>query len=162
MSRASIDEYLMRIAETVATRSTCLRRAVGCVLVDSQNRVLSTGYNGVARGQPHCNELPESRECDPATGHHLYPHACPGATAPSGSDLDRCEAIHAEQNALVQCRDVDAAATAYVTTCPCPSCFKLLLSSGVRRVVYRDPYPGSDGWLEIWAAAGRTAERLPP
>ena len=80
-SRPTADEYFMAMAMLVATRSTCIRRQVGCVLIDNNNNILATGYNGVVRGQPHCNEG----------------HPCPGAYSASGKDLDLCYAIHAEQ-----------------------------------------------------------------
>lgn len=162
MNRPSYDAYFMRIAIAVATRSTCLRRSVGCVLVDGMHRILATGYNGVARGQPHCAE---SRTLNPGPGKPLetiYPHACEGASAMSGTDIDKCEAIHAEQNALVQCRDVDAIATAYVTTCPCPSCFKLLLATGCLTIVYIDAYPTSKAWEDVWLTMpGRKIRTMP-
>lgn len=131
------------MAELVATRSTCLRRAVGCVLVNERGHVIATGYNGVAMGLPHCNERVDSPI------HHLgegdvivdfHPHACAGAAAPSGSNLNACGAIHAEQNALLQCRDVWEIHTCYVTASPCVTCAKLLLNTSTRRIVYLHPY----------------------
>lgn len=55
--RKSWDEYFMEITEMVATRSTCDRAFVGCVLVNSDNRIISTGYNGSVTGNPHCDEV---------------------------------------------------------------------------------------------------------
>lgn len=57
--RPSLDEYLMALAEVAATRTTCIRRGVGCTLADKQGHVLAIGYNGVARGMHHCNEIVE-------------------------------------------------------------------------------------------------------
>ena len=110
--RPKIPVYFLRLAELVATRATCARRAVGCVLTDAGNRVLATGYNGVPAGEPHCvGETP-----------------CPGAGEPSGTGLDRCEAIHAEQNALLQLRrGSDEVRACFSTTFPCAHCLKLLL-----------------------------------
>ena len=70
--RPTADEYFMAMAMLVATRSTCIRRQVGCVLVDENKNILATGYNGVVSGHPHCNEG--------------YP--CPGADSETGKDLD--------------------------------------------------------------------------
>jgi dCMP deaminase len=144
VSRPSREEYFLAIAALVATRSTCLRRAVGCVLVDARGHVLATGYNGVARGLPHCNAHDPFDE----TG---YPNACVGARSPSGTDLDRCEAIHAEANAVLQCRDAWSIDTAYVTAAPCVACAKLLLNTATRRVVFAEAYPGAEA---LWEAAG--------
>lgn len=128
MSRPTSDEYFMAAAELVASRSTCLRRSVGCVLTNKRKHILSTGYNGVACGRPHCNEHDPFHE----TG---YPNACAGANAASGTKLEACEAIHAEQNALLQCRDVYDVDTCYVTVSPCIHCIKLLMNTGCTRVV---------------------------
>ena len=82
--RPSRGETMLKIASTIAERSTCARRKVGCVLVDINGRVLSMGHNGVAKGQVHCIDTP-----------------CPGANCPTGTGLEKCEAIHAEANALM-------------------------------------------------------------
>jgi dCMP deaminase len=139
--RPDKDTYFLRMAELVATRSTCLRRAVGAVAVSARGHVLGTGYNGVPSGFPHCNHHDPFHE----TG---YPHACAGATAPSGTALDTCNALHAEQNMLLQCKDVYEIDTVYCTTEPCITCTKLLLNTSCRRVVFLDCYPS--GGREIW------------
>jgi dCMP deaminase len=172
VSRPSIDAWGLALARVVATRSTCLRRAVGAVLVDARGRVLATGYNGVAAGQPHCNEpdLLACEDCDEPLDasnfclhcDHLnvgnvggYPNVCRGARAASGTELDACEAIHAEANALLQCRDVDAVRTVYVTASPCVGCAKLLLATGAERIVFAEEYPAPAA-RELWERAGRT------
>lgn len=150
-SRPSTDEYFLKMAELVAVRSTCLRRAVGCVLVDGAKHVLSTGYNGVARGVPHCNEV-TSITPNPKLGGRspehwenptvmVYGNACPGANQPSGEGLHLCEAVHAEQSALVQCRDIASIHTVYCTASPCVQCMRLILGTGAKRVVFRQEYP---------------------
>jgi dCMP deaminase len=151
--RLSRDEWALRIAEVTALRSTCLRRSVGCVLTDARGRVLATGYNGVAAGVAHCNE-----ELTRQTIPSWHPNACPGATAPSGTELDACQAVHAEQNALLQCRDPDAIDTAYATTAPCVSCAKLLANTGCRRIVFSEPYAASAE--AFWAGLKRAWEQL--
>lgn len=151
MSRPSWDEYFLKIALDISSRSTCYRRAVGCVLVDHGHKILSTGYNGVASGRKHCNERGVLRHVDMSV-EAIYPYACEGAQAASGFDLDSCEAIHAEQNALLQCSDVTKIHTVYVTTEPCVTCTKLLLSTGAKRVVFLSQYSqsGSHLWDQAW------------
>lgn len=107
------------------------------MLVSAAGHVLATGYNGVPAGSPHCIDIP-----------------CPGAQFASGTGLDACEAIHAEQNALLQCRDVSLIHTAYVTTLPCMTCAKLLMNTGCQRIVYGQEYPQQEA-KEFWKKNGR-------
>ena len=149
--RPTKDEYFLAMAQLVSTRATCLRRAVGCVLVNARGHVLATGYNGRAAGQPHCNEEVVFGK----RGHYLdqiqYPHACPGARAASGDALDTCEALHAEQNALLQCPNAYAIDSTYVTVAPCLTCVKLLMNTTCRRIVFAEPYAGSHAGAEkLW------------
>lgn len=74
-------------------------------------------------------------------------------------NLDGCQAIHAEQNALLQCRDVYAIHTAYVTASPCMTCVKLLLNTSCERIVYVEEYPHSAA-RDLWTGAGRSWEQL--
>lgn len=159
--RMSRDEWGLRLAEVTAQRSTCLRRSVGCVLTDKHGHVLATGYNGVAAGQPHCNQLAVEYIAELGTNFsHLketmgkYPHACSGAMSPSGTNLDGCLAIHAEQNALLQCRDVQAIHTTYVTCTPCVTCLKLLLNTSCELIVSKTLYSHKES-LELWLKGGR-------
>lgn len=149
--RPTRDQWAMALAVITAERATCIRRKVGCVLLNDRGHLLATGYNGVASGQPHCNEV-EHRGIV-----QLHPHACEGHNLPPGQD--RCEAIHAEQNALMQCRDVYAIDTAYVTLSPCMACCKLLLNTSCRRIVFLqewdDPRPKN-----LWLSAGRLWEKM--
>jgi dCMP deaminase len=130
--RLSVDDYFINLALAVSLRGTCVRRQVGCVLVDERDRVLSTGYNGVTSGQPHCVDSP-----------------CPGANFASGTGLDECEALHAEQNAVVYCPNVSWIKTCYVTVSPCVSCVKLLLGTSCRRIVFAELYPQAKA-VELW------------
>jgi dCMP deaminase len=109
----------MQIARTVATRATCPRASVGCVIV-RQHRILTTGYNGSPRGVAHCTQV----GCTLVDGH------CVRAT-------------HAEANAIVQAalHGINVSeSTAYCTHQPCINCSKLLISAGVRKIVYELPY----------------------
>ena len=141
MSRPTKDQYLMALAKVAASRSTCHRRDVGCVLADKDGRVLAIGYNGVPAGQPHCKD-----------GQH-----CDGIDLPPGQDS--CLAVHAEQNAMLQCRQPECIHTAYVTISPCKSCLKLLMNTGCRRIVFAEEL--TDSWSKTtWLALGRTWEIL--
>jgi len=122
MPRLSHDEYYLQMLDLVAARSTCPRRAVGAIIVDSRNRVLSTGYNGPPRGRGHCIDSP-----------------CPGRDDAAG-DSDRCEAVHSEINALLQCGDIERASTIYVSCSPCFACAKAIANTNIRRVVCRELY----------------------
>jgi dCMP deaminase len=147
--RISRDEWGLELAKVTARRGTCCRRQVGCVLVDKDGHVLSTGYNGVAAGLPHCNSEQPMLHLDRSI-EITYPNACAGAKSPSGTNLDSCQAIHAEQNALLQCKDVREVHTCYVTCSPCVTCVKLLMNTGCRRIVFGEVYPHSDAknlWL---------------
>lgn len=134
--RLSVDDYFINMARLVAMRGTCLRRRVGCVLVDSRNHVLGTGYNGVPADVPHCLDAP-----------------CAGIHYSSGLGLDKCSAIHAEQNALLQCRDVRQIATAYITCSPCHTCTKLLMNTSCKKIIFYEPYTDQspkDLWHGEW------------
>lgn len=167
--RPSKDQMWLNICKELAKQTTCIRKGVGCVLLDANGHVLSTGYNGVAAGLPHCNEekhlleersqlilgngVPHyKREVINVKTHH--PHACEGAKYDSGEGLGKCQAIHAEQNALLQCPDVMKIHTCYTTSSPCAEqCIKLLLNTSCQRIVFLEEYSksGKDAWL----AAGR-------
>lgn len=140
--RPSSDQYFMDMAVLAASRGTCARRKVGCVLVNERKHVVATGYNGVARGLPHCIDTP-----------------CSGAHYPSGQGLEKCEALHAEANALLQCRDVYSIHTAYVTDSPCVHCTKLLLNTSCQRIVFMKAYPHSESKV-LWEKAGRLWEEF--
>lgn len=129
-SRPDTDEYFLRMAALVATRATCARRSVGCVLVDLHRHVLATGYNGVLSGQVHCIDRP-----------------CAGVGLPSGTGLNLCRAIHAEANALSQCHNIFAIHTAYVTASPCVQCMTQLLHTSVQNIVFRERYPHGESEL---------------
>ena len=161
--RPTIDLYFLKMATLVSTRSTCLRRTVGCVLVNARGHVLATGYNGVAAGLPHCNERIDRSSTVNGTinvmlgADNEYPNACRGAHEPSGQNLNGCDAIHAEQNALLQCRDAWAISTAYVTVSPCLVCTKLLMNTACQRIAFLEEYAHNDKAKDLWTSqAGRS------
>lgn len=130
--RPGWDEYFMQIARTVATRATCPRLSVGCVIV-REHRILTTGYNGAPRGVAHCTEA----------GCILVNDHCARAT-------------HAEANAIVQgaLHGVSlAGSVAYCTHQPCVNCSKLLISAGVQKIIYDVGYPDPVA-SELLAEAG--------
>ena len=152
----------MGLAQLTAQRSTCYRRQVGCVLLNRRGHVLSTGYNGVAAGLPHCNqpELVPVVENHQLAVEHDVPlvadnrNICSGARSASGTDLDGCQAIHAEQNALLQCGDVHQIHTAFVTASPCMTCTKLLLNTACERIIFVEEYPHNEAQA-LWESSGR-------
>jgi dCMP deaminase len=140
------DDYFMDITHFVATRSTCLRRHVGAVLVRDK-RILSTGYNGAPSGIDHCLEVGCLRE---------------QLGIPSGERHELCRALHAEQNAIIQAALHGVGikgATLYCTNLPCIICSKMLINSGIRRIIYQEGYPDKLAG-EMLAAAGMKLERL--
>lgn len=159
MSRPTKDQWALQLASITAARTTCCRRAVGCVLLNARGHVLATGYNGVAAGLPHCNESRTPRKWVEGHSKIYFPNACSGATSLSGTNLDGCQAIHAEQNALLQCKDIYSIDVCYVTTSPCMTCTKLLLNTSCHRIVYLDEYPQASA-KELWESAGRIWEKV--
>lgn len=125
--RPTWDEYFMEIAELIKTRSTCVSRQIGAVLVRDK-KILTTGYNGAPKGIPHCTK-----------------ETCLRKNIPSGEKLDLCMAVHAEQNAIVQaaCSSTNiSGATLYCTHGPpCLLCAKMIINAGIKRIVYKDAYP---------------------
>ncbi|MDO9079273.1 MAG: cytidine/deoxycytidylate deaminase family protein [Desulfuromonadales bacterium] len=128
MNRPSWDEYFIEIARLVASRSTCLRRQVGAVMVKDKN-ILATGYNGTPSGIRHCSEVGCLRQ---------------QMNVPSGERHELCRGLHAEQNAIIQAAkhgvNIDGAVL-YCTHSPCIICSKMLINSGIKRIVCSDGYP---------------------
>ncbi len=118
----------MSIAKLVASRSTCMRRSVGAVLVKGK-RILATGYNGAPTGIRHCKEvgcLRESLEINPGERHEL------------------CRGLHAEQNVIIQAAYYGVTTrgtTIYSTHKPCIICSKMLINAGIKRIIYLEGYP---------------------
>lgn len=111
-----------------ATRSTCLRRQVGAVIVKNK-KVLATGYNGSPSGLKHCLDIGCLRE---------------ELGIPSGQRHELCRAIHAEQNAIIQAATSGISIEGgilYSTTFPCILCAKMLINAGVREIYFAEGYP---------------------
>jgi dCMP deaminase len=134
------DRYFLNIARETASRSNCVRRQHGAVVVRGR-RIRSTGYNGPPSGHPHCDE-----------------GACPRATsdAASGWAHDNCIAIHAEANALLYSSpDEREGASLYITGPPCFTCAKLIANSGIEEVVATgEAYEGWDRVRDFLLSCG--------
>lgn len=123
-NRPTLDEYFMRITRVVASRSTCLHRDQGAVIVKN-SRILSTGYNGAPPGQPHCIDL---GRCNKEKG-----LSC------------RAEGLHGESNAIASAAKMGISvdgATIYCVYSPCEACCNLLKSAGIAEVKYVKVYEG--------------------
>jgi len=128
--RISKDEYFMNIAIEVSRRSTCTRRQIGAIIVSEHGEIKSTGYNGNPRGLPHCEEMGCIRDT---------------LKIPSGTRLETCTAVHAEQNALIQAGTNARGSTMYSTIVPCPICARMIMNAQVARVVYIGDYSDLSG-----------------
>ena len=129
--RPDKDTYYLDIALAVSKRSTCLKRHYGCVIVND-DIIIATGYNGSPRGEENC--------CDRGT--------CKRASAERYSDYEKCDSVHAEQNALIAAsRDRLIGSTVYLTCeqsdfedenpIPCPLCLRMLKNAGVSKIINR-------------------------
>ncbi|WP_066633998.1 deoxycytidylate deaminase [Desulfolucanica intricata] len=124
--RKDWDTYFIDIAFEVAGRSTCPRRYVGAVVVKDK-RIKGSGYNGSPSGLPHCID----EGCMMVNNHCV-----------------RC--IHAEANAILECSPEERKGAAiYVTDRPCAECSKLIIQSGITRVVYAREYPPDFDWFAL-------------
>lgn len=129
--RPDIDEYFMKMCLCASERSTCRRHSVGAILVKNK-MILSTGYNGAAKGAKDCLELGCLRD---------------ELGIKSGEHAEICRAIHAEQNAIIQASskglDIEGT-TMYCTHSPCIICAKMIANAGVKEVVVFQKYPNDD------------------
>lgn len=131
MKRKSKDKYYLDIARMVSTRSTCLKRQYGCVIVKN-DEIISTGYNGSPRGEVNC--------CDNGFCKRLNkPH--------NSGDYSDCCSVHSEQNAMISasrnemidstmylvCMEDDLEINAYM----CPICLRMAKNAGIKRFVNR-------------------------
>ena len=126
--RPSWDDYFARIADLVSTRSTCLRRNVGAVLIKDKH-ILATGYNGAPSKTKHCSETGCIRV---------------KMNIPSGERHELCRGLHAEQNAFLQAALHGTSlrgAILYSTTQPCIICAKMVINAGITEVVIKGDYP---------------------
>lgn len=139
--RPSWDDYFMELAQVVAKRSNCSRRHVGAVVMRN-NHILSTGYNGTPHGVKNC-----------------FAGGCPrcAGTTKSGSHLEECLCVHAEQNAICQAALYGISlegATVYITLSPCLTCAKLMINAGISEVVYDGQYEFLDTVKKMFKSSG--------
>lgn len=135
-NRPSKDEYYLSIAEAVLTRSTCLRRKYGAVIV-KDDEIISTGYNGSPRGAKNC--------CDIGYCYREY------WKIPHGERYENCRAVHAEANAIISAsrREMigstlylagqEADGTLIADIKPCLMCYRLIINAGISAIVTREP-----------------------
>ncbi len=141
-SRISWDHYFLLMAKVAATRATCFSDPKGAVIVSNKN-IVSTGYNGAPSGIKDCKYgygvcLKREMGFEHGTGHHV------------------CRASHAEANAIIQAAKNGISineGTLYSTHKPCHECAKLIINSGIKKVVYIHDYAGTD-CLELFGEAG--------
>lgn len=138
IQRCSKENYYLDIAQTVAKRSTCLRRHYGAIIVKN-DIIISTGYNGAPRGRKNCSDLNYCmRE---------------KMNIPRGERYEMCRSVHAEANAIIAAkRDEMLDSTLYLVgldgatdelvgdICSCQMCKRLVINAGISRVIVRrDP-----------------------
>ncbi len=144
MARPTWDEYFARIAEDVALRSTCSRHRFGAIIVNEKHELVATGYNGVVRGAPHCDEIGCIKDI---------------LKIESGKGHDICPAVHAEQNALTQAGKSSLGSTLYINAYPCKICARLMVNAGIKRVVTSGEYVDKEG-LGILKDAGIIVDHI--
>lgn len=128
--RISKNNYYLEIARVVSRRSTCIRRQYGCVIVKN-DEIISTGYNGSARGEGNC--------CDIGVCYRE------NMGIPHGEQYEKCVAVHAEQNAIISASRAELlGSTAYIVgfdkgneieAIPCLICERMLKNSGVEKII---------------------------
>ena len=131
-NRVPKNEYYLEIAKAVASRSTCLRRQYGAVIVKN-DEIVATGYNGAPRGEPNC--------CDAGECYRQR------MGIPHGEQYEKCVAVHAEQNAIISASRnemLDATLYLYGHDCatdevleaePCLMCRRMIKNAGIAKVI---------------------------
>lgn len=142
------DKRFIQMTEQIGTWSSCFKqdRHVGAVIV-KEKRVIATGYNGAPQGIMSCVErgecLRQKLGIESGTRHEL------------------CYAVHAEQNAIIQAARVGCSVegcTLYCTHQPCVICAKIIINSGISRVVFEEGYPDRFS-VELFRQAGVRLEQ---
>lgn len=140
MKRKNKDRYYLDIAKEVASRSTCLKRKYGCVLVNN-DEIIATGYNGSPRGEINCCDIHEE---------------CPRKNIPHNSgDYSDCPSVHAEQNAMLSASRKEMMNATMYLYCeeyfdrsngyyevknpqPCPICMRMIKNAGITKIVNKE------------------------
>ncbi|KAF4880299.1 Deoxycytidylate deaminase [Colletotrichum siamense] len=148
--RPTWDAYFMSLATLASLRSNCMKRRVGAVLVGNEKRVISTGYNGTARGLQNCSDGGCSR-CNSGNS--------------SGVGLATCLCLHAEENALLEAgrERIRKGSVLYCDTCPCLTCSIKICQVGIEEVVYAHGYSMDDQTAAVFRQAGvKLRQYIPP
>ena len=130
-----------------ANLGTCVRKKVGCTLTKKTSRgeyILTTNYNGVTSGHPHCTDSP-----------------CEGSKYDNGEGLEECNAIHAEINALLNCNPNEVYA-AYITCFPCKKCAEVLLNTSIKKVYYCSNYARMEETEKLFYIKGIDLHKILP
>ena len=148
MSKPSWDEYFMELAQVVMRRADCIRGPRAAIIV-KDFRIISTGYNGAPHGLKNCSDggcLRCRNRHEGKIERYQYEESC--------------ICIHAEQNAIIQAAYLGTStkgATIYLTLSPCSSCAKMIINSGIVRVVCRDLHHDGGG-IKLLKVAGVKVE----
>ncbi len=140
----------MEIADVVKSRGNCLRRQVAAVIVKN-HRIISTGYNGTPSGVRNCFEGGCSR--------------CANPDLPSGASLEQCVCAHAEENAITQAAFHGVAlegSTLYCSISPCLACARMIISAGIKNVIYGQEYCFTKQAARLLHEAGVTCRQFTP
>jgi dCMP deaminase len=130
MTRPGWDDWALNIAHAVATRADCTRRQVGAVILDTNHRVLSTGYNGAPASDPGCAT---AGACP--RGRMSTTDVAPGSSYDTG--IGSCHAVHAEANALLRADPLlRQGGTLAITHPPCDGCWRIIRASGIGRTIW--------------------------
>jgi len=132
--RPSWDQYFMKLANLAASRCNCMKRKVGCCIVQD-SRIISTGYNGTPRHLKNC-----------------FDGGCERCNSGNTKALSSCKCLHAEENALLEAgrnRIADKDCTLYCDTYPCVTCSVKIVQAGISEVVYSQSYSMDDQSYQI-------------
>jgi dCMP deaminase len=147
-TRPSWDEYFMNIAELSGTRGTCDRGRSGCAIVRDK-RILCTGYVGSPMGLNHCDEI----------GHEMHT-----VISEDGTTSRHCiRTSHAELNAIANAARLGVSlegSTLYCHMTPCYTCAKIIINSGIKRVIAKMDYHAGQRSKKIFNEAGIDYELL--
>ncbi len=140
--RPTWDEYFMEVCRAVAKRATCDRGRSGCVIAKDK-QILVTGYVGSPKGLPHCDEI----------GHQMKT-----MTHEDGHQTQHCvRTAHAEQNAIVQAAKTGIAIDGAILYCkmtPCAVCAKMIINSGIKKVICEKRYHAGSESEEMFRQVG--------
>jgi len=145
------DKSFLRIAYEMSTHSTCCRKQVGALVVKN-NRIISSGYNGVPSGLRHCVDY--FKPSDMKKPDFMKVHG----------EFSNAFEVHAEQNAIAECAKNEVSpvgATLYTTLAPCSNCAKLIVAAGIKRVIYEEEYDRDTKGPELLKQCGLIVQQIP-